>query len=321
MSEGIMGGFSKIVGEKKVFIDPYVQIAFSGQQGETSVESGTTEPIWNEQISFIEMFPPLVRKIKVQLLDDANIGDVALATHFIDLQQISDPGRNGFNPTFGPTWVNLYGSPQNSALRDVHKVLNEGLGEGIFYRGRLLMAISVEIFTTIQAAEKKPVEVLKGALSKLKLKKKSKKAKEKSKASVKEHHQSQVEVGASEEAEQPSEVTVEVEELHPLPENALGVKEEFLLFASFFEVTMMDPSIGTKPVKFEVSIGNYGKAKEFPTKISKKEEKGEKSEEKQPLMEASSDDELDVEVTPPSTPLLDKSMIVNQRPEPTEYDR
>lgn len=41
------------------------------------------------------MFPPLVRKIKVQLLDDANIGDVALATHFIDLQQISDPGRNG----------------------------------------------------------------------------------------------------------------------------------------------------------------------------------------------------------------------------------
>lgn len=40
-------------------------------------------------------------------------------------------------------------------------------------------------------------------------------------------------------------------------QNALGVKEEFLLFASFFEVTMIDPSIGTKPVKFEVSIGNY----------------------------------------------------------------
>lgn len=27
-----MGGFSKIVGEKKVFIDPYVQVVFSGQQ-------------------------------------------------------------------------------------------------------------------------------------------------------------------------------------------------------------------------------------------------------------------------------------------------
>nr|XP_056700148.1 fer-1-like protein 4 [Euleptes europaea] len=320
MSAGIMGGFSKIVGDKKVFIDPYVQVTFSGQQGETSVESNTTEPIWNEQISFIEMFPPLVRKIKVQVLDDANIGDVALATHFIDLKQISDPGRNGFNPTFGPTWVNLYGSPQNSALRDVHKDLNEGLGEGIFYRGRLLMAISVEIFSTIQAAEKRPVEVLKGALSKLKLKKKSKKAKEKTKASFKEQQQTQVEIGVPEEAEQPSEVTVEVDELHPLPENALGVKEEFLLFASFFEVTMMDPSIGTKPVKFEISIGNYGKAEEVLTKTSKKGEKEEKSEEKQPLLEPGSEDELDVEVIPPSTTLLHKSVTANQRPEPTEYD-
>lgn len=126
----------------------------------------------------------------------------------------------GFNPTFGPVWVSLYGSPQNSALRDVHKDLNEGLGEGIFYRGRLLMAITVDIFSTIQAAEKKPVEVFKGALSKLKLKKISKKAKEKSKASIKAHQQSEAEV-VPEEAEQPNEVIVEVEELHPLPEVSL----------------------------------------------------------------------------------------------------
>lgn len=59
------------------------------------METSTTEPEWNEQISFIEMFPPLARKIKVQVLDDANVGDVAIATHYIDLQQISDPGRNG----------------------------------------------------------------------------------------------------------------------------------------------------------------------------------------------------------------------------------
>lgn len=59
------------------------------------METNTTEPEWNEQISFIEMFPPLARKIKVQVLDDANVGDVAIATHYVDLQQISDPGRNG----------------------------------------------------------------------------------------------------------------------------------------------------------------------------------------------------------------------------------
>ncbi|KFO13704.1 Fer-1-like 4, partial [Balearica regulorum gibbericeps] len=273
MSAGIMGGFSKIIGEKKVFIDPYVQVSFCGQQGETSVETNTTEPEWNEQISFIEMFPPLARKIKVQVLDDANVGDVAIATHYIDLQQISDPGRNGFNPTFGPAWVNLYGSPQNSTLRDIHKDLNEGMGEGIFYRGRILMAIMVEIFSSLS------------------------------------------------EAEQPREVTVEVEELHPLPKNALGRKEEFLLFAAFFEATMMDSSLSSKPVSFEVSIGHYGKAEEIATKVWRKVEKGEVKEEKQPLLDPGSDGELDVEVLAPGSAALNKSVTKSQRPEPMECDR
>ncbi|NXY45830.1 FR1L4 protein, partial [Ceuthmochares aereus] len=281
MSAGIMGGFSKIIGEKKVFIDPYVQVSFCGQQGETSVETNTTEPVWNEQISFIEMFPPLARKIKIQVLDDANVGDVAIATHYVDLQQISDPGRNGFNPTFGPAWVNLYGSPQNSALRDIHKDLNEGMGEGIFYRGRILMAIAVEIFSSPSAAERKLGDKMK-------------------------------------------EVTVEVEDLHPLPEaslaNVLGRKEEFFLFAAFFEATMMDSSLTSKPVSFEVSIGNYGKTEEFMTKVQRKVEKGGGKEEKQSLLDPS-DDELDVEVPAPASAALNKSVTKTQRPEPTEYDR
>ncbi|NXJ85276.1 FR1L4 protein, partial [Trogon melanurus] len=270
MNAGIMGGFSKIIGEKKVFIDPYVQVSFCGQQGETSVETNTTEPKWNEQISFIEMFPPLARKIKVQVLDDANVGDVAIATHYIDLQQISDPGRNGFNPTFGPAWVNLYGSPQNSALRDIHKDLNEGMGEGIFYRGRILMAITVEIFSS---------------------------------------------------PSQPEQVTVEVEELHPLPENALGRKEEFLLFAAFFEATMMDSSLSSKSVSFEVSIGNYGKAEEVMTKVGRKVEKGELKEEKQALLDSGSEGELDVEVVAPASAALNKSVTKSQRPVLMDYDR
>ncbi|NXI49404.1 FR1L4 protein, partial [Chloroceryle aenea] len=270
MIAGIMGGFSKIIGETKVFIDPYVQVSFCGQQGETSVETNTTEPEWNEQISFIEMFPPLARKLKVQVLDDASVGGVAIATHYIDLQQISDPGRNGFNPTFGPAWVNLYGSPQNSALRDIHKDLNEGMGEGIFYRGRILMAITVEIFSS---------------------------------------------------PSQPEEVTVEVEELHPLPENVLGRKEEFLLFAAFFEATMMDSSLTSKPVSFEVSIGNYGKADEVMTKGRRKMEKGDVKEEKQPLLDPGSDGELDVEVLAPASAAPNKSVTKSQRPEPMEYDR
>ncbi|XP_038015240.1 fer-1-like protein 4 isoform X3 [Motacilla alba alba] len=319
MTAGIMGGISKIIGERKVFIDPYVQVSFCGQQGETSVETSTTEPEWNEQISFIEMFPPLARKIKVQVLDDANVGDVAIATHYIDLQEISDPDRNGFNPTFGPAWVNLYGSPQNSTLRDVHKDLNEGMGDGIFYCGRILMAITVEIFSSPSAAERKLGYRMRGALKKMKLKKKSKKSKEKTKELS--QLQGEGEAGSSQEAEQPREVTVEVEELHPLPENVLGRKDEFLLFAAFFEATMMDSSLSSKPVNFEVSIGNYGKFEEVVTKGWQKVEKGEVKEERQPLLAAGSDGELDAEILTPALAALNKSVTKSQRPEPMEYDK
>ena len=88
----------------------------------------------------------------------------------------------GFNPTFGPSWVNLYGSPQNSTLRDIHRALNEGLSEGIFYRGRLMLSLSVEVYSSPSAVvESKGLANVKSALGKLSLKRKSKKSKEKKK--------------------------------------------------------------------------------------------------------------------------------------------
>ncbi|XP_076124796.1 fer-1-like protein 4 [Alosa pseudoharengus] len=323
MTAGFMGGFSKMMGEKKVFIDPYVQVTFAGQQGETSVEGNTNAPEWNEQISFIEQFPPLARRLKVQILDDANFGDIAVATHFLDLQQISNHNRNGFNPTFGPSWINLYGSPQNSTLRDIHRALNEGLSEGIFYRGRLLLSLGVEVYSSSSAvSESKGLASVKSALGKLSLKRKSKKSKEKKK----KKKDQDVEMGRSGPAEDlddagsevPGSVTVDVEEIHPLPENFTGEKEEFLLFASLFEVTMIDPSIGTKLVTFEISIGNYGKAADIVVKSKKSVHQDDLSEDRQALLD--SEDELEredlLEVSQ-----RDRSVTAPRRPQSTEYDR
>lgn len=87
----------------------------------------------------------------------------------------------GFNPTFGPSWINLYGSPQNSTLRDIHRDLNEGLSDGIFYRGRVLLSLTVEVYSSPAAAavESKALASVKSSLSRLTLKRKSKKSKEK----------------------------------------------------------------------------------------------------------------------------------------------
>lgn len=54
----------------------------------------------------------------------------------------------GFLPTFGPTWVNMYGSTRNYTLMDEHQDLNEGLGEGVSFRARLLISIGMEILDT-----------------------------------------------------------------------------------------------------------------------------------------------------------------------------
>ncbi|XP_040889705.1 fer-1-like protein 4 [Toxotes jaculatrix] len=326
MEDGLMAKISKVT-DRTVFIDPYVQVTFAGQQGETSVAGATSCPVWNEEISFIEQFPPLAQRIRVQILDDAKMGDIALATHFLDLQQISDPTRNGFNPTFGPCWVNLYGSPQNSTLGDVHQALNQGLGEGIFYRGRILLALCVEVYSSPSAVpvDSGPVALgkVKGALGKLGLRKKrSSKKKEKKEASmatsglVDESGEAGVEV--------PEAVTVEVEEIHPLPEGFLGEREEFLLFASLFEVTMLDPSVGTRPLTFELSIGNYGKAvgvrrsKKSQSKEELRRSREDLNEEVQGLLD--SEDELDKEGVQNPEP-ENRSVSAPMRPQPTEYDR
>ena len=66
-------------------------------QGKTTVKRGCYEPVWNEQIVFTEMFPPLCRRIKVQLRDTNTGGvlDDVIGTHFIDLAQISNEGEKG----------------------------------------------------------------------------------------------------------------------------------------------------------------------------------------------------------------------------------
>ena len=53
--------------------------------------------------------------------------------------------HSGFLPTFGPCWINLYGSTRNYSLLEEHAHLNEGLDEGVSYRGRLLVSVATEI--------------------------------------------------------------------------------------------------------------------------------------------------------------------------------
>lgn len=64
-------------------------------QGKTSVKKGCYEPVWNEQLVFTEMFPPLCRRMKVQLRDSDKVNDDIIGTFFLDISRISNEGDKG----------------------------------------------------------------------------------------------------------------------------------------------------------------------------------------------------------------------------------
>ncbi|XP_059837737.1 otoferlin isoform X2 [Hypanus sabinus] len=149
MNTSIMANMKKaLIGENKDLVDPFVLVSFAGQKGKTTVQKNTYEPTWNEQIIFTEMFPPLCTRIKIQIRDSDKVNEVAIGSHFVDLRKIANDGDKGFLPTFGPSWVNMYGSTRNYTLMDEHQDLNEGLGEGVSFRARLLLSIGMEILDT-----------------------------------------------------------------------------------------------------------------------------------------------------------------------------
>ncbi|KAM7295090.1 contactin-associated protein-like 5 isoform X2 [Ixodes scapularis] len=140
-------------GETRELIDPYVQVSFAGMTGRTTVKKTCCSPVWNEQLVFTEMFPPLCQRIKIQLRDNDAVNDTVVGTHFIEMSKIANEGDKGFLPTFGPSFVYLYGSTRENSLFEEHAPLNDGLGEGVMYRGRLLIAVRTEIFDVLDTTQ------------------------------------------------------------------------------------------------------------------------------------------------------------------------
>ncbi|XP_050515061.1 otoferlin-like [Diabrotica virgifera virgifera] len=150
MNSSLMANVKKaFTGELNDLVDPYVQVSFAGLMGKTSVKKHSYAPVWNEQLIFTEMFPPLCQRIKIQLRDNDPVKPTVIGTHFIDLKRISNDGEKGFLPTFGPSFIHLYGSTRDYSLIDEHSSLNAGLGEGVSYRARLLISIRTEITDSI----------------------------------------------------------------------------------------------------------------------------------------------------------------------------
>ncbi|XP_058477901.1 fer-1-like protein 6 [Solea solea] len=244
-NSGIMANVTKaFIGDNTALVDPYVVVSFFKRVGRTSTQKSSADPVWNEQIVFTEMFPPLCQRLKIQVLDAGSMADVAIGTHYFDLKRVSNEqdGDRGFLPTFGPAWINLYGSARNNSLGDDTVEMNEGIGEGVSYRGRIYMELAVEILSGGSGTESK--------LGKLAKAIKDPKA---GKAGGKDAGPP---AGGAADDDKGKTAPAEV-----LPVEAPPVeynKESFMLFGALLEATLIDRKIGDKPISFEFSIGNYG---------------------------------------------------------------
>ncbi|XP_027862277.1 myoferlin [Xiphophorus couchianus] len=156
-------------GDKKNLVDPYLEVTFAGKKFCTKIIEKNANPEWNQVISLQVKFPSMCERIKLTMYDwDRLSKDDAIGTTFLNLSKMSCSGgeiedtrtetsntaselspsasEGGFLPAFGPCYVNLYGSPREfTGLPDPYEELNFGNGEGVAYRGRVLVELSTQV--------------------------------------------------------------------------------------------------------------------------------------------------------------------------------
>ncbi|XP_076599312.1 myoferlin isoform X1 [Chaetodon auriga] len=156
-------------GDKKNLVDPFVEVSFAGQKLHTKIIEKNANPEWNEVINLQVKFPSMCERIKLTVYDwDRLTKNDAIGTAYLNLSTMSSSGGEiedaraessnaeselstaaseiGFLPAFGPCYVNLYGSPREfTGLPDPYEELNFGKGEGVAYRGRILVELSTQL--------------------------------------------------------------------------------------------------------------------------------------------------------------------------------
>ncbi|XP_032147669.1 dysferlin isoform X26 [Sapajus apella] len=171
MDDAVMDNVKQIFGfdsNKKNLVDPFLEVSFAGKMLCSKILEKTANPQWNQNITLPAMFPSMCEKMRIRVIDwDRLTHNDIVATTYLSMSKISAPGGEieeepagaikpsqasdlddhlGFLPTFGPCYVNLYGSPREfTGFPDPYAELNMGKGEGVAYRGRVLLSLETKL--------------------------------------------------------------------------------------------------------------------------------------------------------------------------------
>ncbi|XP_048488978.1 otoferlin isoform X3 [Plutella xylostella] len=139
----------------------FVRITFCGLVVKTSTQSRTNNPVFNEQISIVEMFPNLSQTILLEVCVPGGLNNRVIASKELKLSQICHDGENGFVPTFGPCLLHL------NATSCSGQTYNSGV-DTPFYGGAVLMSLKTVVpyyqqsvrTTSVEAVEAVDVKTL-----------------------------------------------------------------------------------------------------------------------------------------------------------------
>eukprot|EP00117_Sycon_ciliatum_P005571 scpid7068/ scgid9464/ Myoferlin; Fer-1-like protein 3 len=164
MDTALFEGVKKVLGvgskKPKELVDPYVQMNFAGNKSSTSTLYNNANPEFREELKIGCKFPSMCDRIRLRIMDKDNFNrDDTVGTAYLNLSEISAPGETGFLPTFGPCWINVYGSPREySDMMDEYDYLNQGILEGVAYRARMLVEVTSEIGVLPETTRPLPIE-------------------------------------------------------------------------------------------------------------------------------------------------------------------
>uniref|UniRef100_A0A4W3IN78 C2 domain-containing protein n=1 Tax=Callorhinchus milii TaxID=7868 RepID=A0A4W3IN78_CALMI len=173
MDDAVLDSVKQIFGfdsNKKNLVDPFVEVSFAGKTVCSKIMEKNANPQWNQslvlpirvsgwrRLSFTEQ--------QITCVQDRLTHNDVVGTTYLCMSKISASGgeiegerRNkgthihacpcsvddglGYLPTFGPCFLNLYGSPREfTGFPDPYVDMNLGKSEGMAYRGRVLLEMN-----------------------------------------------------------------------------------------------------------------------------------------------------------------------------------
>uniref|UniRef100_UPI00398EDE1E dysferlin-like n=1 Tax=Pristiophorus japonicus TaxID=55135 RepID=UPI00398EDE1E len=180
MDDAVLDSVKQLFGfdsNKKNLVDPFVDVSFAGKTVCSKIIEKNANPQWNQSLVLPIRFPSMCEKMRIRVTDwDRLTHNDVIGTTYLCMSKISAPGGEiedlspatsetisgfddglGYLPTFGPCFVNLYGSPREfTGFPDPYVDMNLGKGESMAYRGRILLELGTKL---VDRAEQKIEEI------------------------------------------------------------------------------------------------------------------------------------------------------------------